>query len=169
MTRVRTARYLGALIFAAVAGLMVLQAPAHAEDPGAACKSQTFPLYPGSAIGRMRYAEIDVHFEGCDFDNLTASITTQQVNTVGFAVGFELDGANVVLDQAWDAVPMVPRKTFTAKIDAKHCPAQISWLCLSTFSFTAQYDVRFHASNDVQITQSEVYASEIGMALFQTP
>jgi hypothetical protein len=167
LVRHRTAFAPRAVALCAVALLLASLAVVGTAAPAkAACTYPTFRVFPGSATGRVRYAEVNFSFEACSDQSPSSwvgKVTRQAVNSTGKNLGFFIDGVFVRTDASGSSY-----KWFTGIINASTCVPRVGWPCSRSYTFTAQYQLSLDRFGNVQAYQGALSAP-IGMALFTTP
>jgi len=148
--------------------LAATAAPAKAATVDS-CIHPTFKFCPGSAIGRVRYGEVDFHFDACsttDPVNWNHFVSLNITNATEDDFGFFLPGSSIYTTSSGYGYA-----DFEGKIPWKVCTPRVGWPC----SRSGAFHVRFHGYIDYETGRFNVFVSsidlgpQVGLTLFTTP
>ncbi|MGI5195381.1 hypothetical protein ACQEVY_17325 [Streptomyces sp. CA-288835] len=136
-------------------------APAEA----ATCTYKTLKYYPGSAISKVRYGQINVKFKLCGSnpDNWTAS-TSSWTNGTGDNLGIFIKRAEIDETSQTSGV-----KKWLFEGFLQSCTPRVGWPCAQSWGITIKYHVDKSRTGQPILWPGTPTVNAVGVAVFRTP
>jgi hypothetical protein len=136
------------------------------ENKRVFCTTPTFAVFPGSTLGRIRYGEVDFHFEVCSSvapNSWYKAVTRQTTNGTGQNLGFFIDSASIVTTRTGGSFAWM-----RGTIAAHSCLPRVGWPCYGTVTLYASF-YAYIAQHRPHVVLRAIGTSDPTIVLYRTP